>query len=167
MAFAIASGVAPEQGPGHRSHHRLHHFGGRRHAPLCIGGPTGAFIVVLYGILIPLRLGKPDDLHDDGGRHPDGDGCGQTGAADPLCPQFGDHWLHQWHCGADRAVTGEGLSRSANCKMPGEFFGIVKALWAALPNLHGPSMLLAIACLAFLRMWPAKWSRYIPSPFLV
>jgi SulP family sulfate permease len=52
-------------------------------------------------------------------------------------------------------------------KMPGEFFGIVKALASALPQMHWPSLLLALACFAFLKLWPARLSRYVPSPFLV
>ena len=51
MAFAIASGVAPEQGlvTAVVTGFIISALGGTR---LCIGGPTGAFIVVLYSILI-------------------------------------------------------------------------------------------------------------------
>jgi SulP family sulfate permease len=52
-------------------------------------------------------------------------------------------------------------------KMPGEFFGIIKVLGSSLHLAHWPSVVLALACLVFLRMWPARLSRYVPSPFLV
>jgi SulP family sulfate permease len=50
MAFAIASGVKPEQGPVHRHHRRLliSALGGSH---VQIGGPAGAFIVIVYGIV--------------------------------------------------------------------------------------------------------------------
>ena len=50
MAFAIASGVKPEQGliTAVIAGFLISALGGTR---LCIGGPTGAFVVVLYSIL--------------------------------------------------------------------------------------------------------------------
>ena len=50
MAFAIASGMKPEQGlyTAIVAGFCISAFGGTRHT---IGGPAGAFIVVLYGIV--------------------------------------------------------------------------------------------------------------------
>ena len=50
MAFAIASGVSPQAGTVHRHRCRLPDFtsGG---SSTQIGGPTGAFVVVVYGIV--------------------------------------------------------------------------------------------------------------------
>ena len=49
MAFAIASGVPPQAGifTAVIAGFLISGFGGTR---VCIGGPTGAFIVILYGI---------------------------------------------------------------------------------------------------------------------
>src|SRR6267143_4956694 len=49
MAFAIASGVPPQAGivTGVIAGFLISAFGGTK---VCIGGPTGAFIVILYGI---------------------------------------------------------------------------------------------------------------------
>jgi len=50
MAFGIASGVAPQQGiyTAIIAGFLVSFFGGTR---LCIGGPTGAFVVIVYGIV--------------------------------------------------------------------------------------------------------------------
>ena len=51
MAFAIASGVSPQSGivTAMIAGFLISALGGTR---LCIGGPTGAFIVILYGIAV-------------------------------------------------------------------------------------------------------------------
>src|SRR5262245_21218767 len=50
MAFAIASGVPPQAGifTAVIAGFLISSLGGTR---VCIGGPTGAFVVILYGIL--------------------------------------------------------------------------------------------------------------------
>ncbi|HQD66284.1 MAG TPA: SulP family inorganic anion transporter [Casimicrobium huifangae] len=166
MAFAIASGVAPEQGlvTAVITGFIISAVGGTR---LCIGGPTGAFIVVLYGILIRYGWANLMICTMMAGVILMVMGAAKLGRLIRFVP---NSVIIGFTNGIAVLIA---LSQVKDflglpiAKMPGEFFGIVKALWAALPNLHGPSMLLAIACLAFLRMWPAKWSRYIPSPFLV
>ena len=59
MAFAIASGVTPEQGliTAIVAGFLISALGGTR---LCIGGPTGAFVVVLYAILAKYGFSLPD-----------------------------------------------------------------------------------------------------------
>ncbi len=166
MAFAIASGVAPEQGlvTAVITGFIISAFGGTR---LCIGGPTGAFIVVLYGILIRYGWANLMICTMMAGVILIVMGAAKLGRLIRFVP---NSVIIGFTNGIAVLIA---LSQVKDflglpiAKMPGEFFGIVKALWAALPSLHGPSMLLAIACLAFLRLWPAKWSRYIPSPFLV
>src|SRR5882724_6498425 len=55
MAFAIASGVKPEAGifTAVIAGFLISSLGGTR---VCIGGPTGAFIVILYGIGVKYGL---------------------------------------------------------------------------------------------------------------
>src|SRR6267143_4404555 len=57
MAFAIASGVKPEAGifTAVIAGFIISALGGTR---ICIGGPTGAFIVILYGIGLKYGLGN-------------------------------------------------------------------------------------------------------------
>src|SRR6267143_6072783 len=57
MAFAIASGVRPEAGifTAVIAGFIISALGGTR---VCIGGPTGAFIVILYGIGVKYGLGN-------------------------------------------------------------------------------------------------------------
>src|SRR5712675_2569043 len=57
MAFAIASGVPPQAGifTAVIAGFLISSLGGTR---ICIGGPTGAFVVILYGI--GLKYGLPN-----------------------------------------------------------------------------------------------------------
>ena len=67
IAFAIASGVQPRAGHLHRvvAGFLISALGGSR---VQIGGPTGAFIVIVYGIVQQLRLRRAGDRDDDGRR---------------------------------------------------------------------------------------------------
>jgi SulP family sulfate permease len=165
MAFAIASGVSPEQGliTAIIAGFVIAAFGGTR---LCVGGPTGAFIVVLYAILAKygwanlvvctimagimlialgmLRLGRL--IHFI----PNSVIIGFTNGIALLIAlsQIKDFF---------------GLTIAT---MPGEFFGIVNTLWAARESVHWPSLVLSTLTLAFLFAWPKSWSRYAPAPFV-
>src|SRR5437867_10527308 len=57
MTFAIASGVKPEAGifTAVIAGFIISALGGTR---ICVGGPTGAFIVILYGIGVKYGLGN-------------------------------------------------------------------------------------------------------------
>ncbi len=166
MAFAIASGVTPEQGliTAAVTGFIISAFGGTR---LCIGGPTGAFIVVLYAILV--RYGWVSLMI-----------CTMMAGAMLIVmgvARLG--WLIRFVPNSVIIGFTNGIAvliALSQVKdffglpvknMPGEFFGIVKTLAANLPQMHLPSLLIAIACFVFLRLWPARWSRLVPSPFLV
>ena len=76
-----------------------------------IGGPAGAFIVIVYGIVRALRPDQPADLHRAGRRAAVRDGAAQARRAGALRPGDDHHRLHQRHRGADRAVAAEGPAR--------------------------------------------------------
>ena len=71
MAFAIASGVAPQAGIycAIVAGFLVSALGGSRTQ---IGGPTGAFVVVVAGIVGKHGLRRTLDVHHDGGCHPRG-----------------------------------------------------------------------------------------------
>jgi hypothetical protein len=65
MAFAISSGVPPQSGLycAVIAGFLISALGGSRAQ---IGGPTGAFVVVVSGHRGPPRIRRPADVHDDG-----------------------------------------------------------------------------------------------------
>ena len=65
MAFAIASGLPPQAGIycAIVTGFLISALGGSRYQ---IGGPTGAFVVVVAGIVAELRRRRPVHVHDDG-----------------------------------------------------------------------------------------------------
>ncbi len=166
MAFAIASGVAPEQGliTAIVAGLIISALGGTR---LCIGGPTGAFIVVLYSILSKYGWANLMICTMMAGVILVVMGVAKLGVLIRFVP---NSVIIGFTNGIAVLIA---LSQIKDffglpiTKMPSEFFGIIKALSVALPQTHWPSLLLALACFAFLKLWPVRLSRYVPSPFLV
>lgn len=166
MAFAIASGVTPEQGliTAIVAGFIISALGGTR---LCIGGPTGAFIVVLYAILSKYGWANLMVCTMMAGVLLVVMGVAKLGRLIRFIP---NSVIIGFTNGIAMLIA---LSQIKDflglpiAKMPGEFFGIIKALGSSLHLAHWPSVVLAVACLVFLRMWPARLSRYVPSPFLV
>src|SRR5262245_66088163 len=66
LAFAIASGVSPEKGlvTAVVAGFLISLLGGSR---VQIGGPTGAFVVIVYGIVQKPGVGGPDRRRGGGG----------------------------------------------------------------------------------------------------
>ena len=71
MAFAISSGLSPQAGIycAVVTGFLISALGGSQFQ---IGGPTGAFVVVVAGIVGAARRRRPVHVHDDGGRPPGG-----------------------------------------------------------------------------------------------
>ena len=110
MAFGIASGVTPQAGlyTAVVAGFLISALGGSR---LQIGGPTGAFVVIVAGIIaahgvsglliVTLMAGVILMLMAVTG----------LGTAVKYIPTS-HYWLHEWHCRTDRFDTSEGLSGS-------------------------------------------------------
>ncbi|MBL8311738.1 MAG: STAS domain-containing protein [Burkholderiales bacterium] len=166
MAFAIASGVTPEQGlvTAVVTGFLISALGGTR---LCIGGPTGAFIVVLYAILTRYGWANLMICTMMAGVILIAMGAAKLGRLIRFVPNsviigFTNGIAVLIALSQIKDFLGLNIT-----KMPGEFFGIVKTLAGAMGTVHLPSVALAVACLAFLKLWPARLTRYVPSPFLV
>jgi sulfate permease, SulP family len=158
MAFAIASGVSPEQGliTAIIAGFIMATFGGTR---LCVGGPTGAFVVVLYAILAKhgwanlvictLMAGAILVLL----------GAFKLGALIRFIPNsviigFTNGIAVLVALSQIKDLLGLSLAN-----MPGEFFGIVKTIWLHAHMTHWPSVAMAAACLLLLFLWPKSWAR--------
>ncbi|MGL5005456.1 MAG: SulP family inorganic anion transporter, partial [Casimicrobium sp.] len=166
MAFAIASGVSPEQGliTAIVAGFVIAAFGGTR---LCVGGPTGAFIVVLYAILAKYGWANLVICTMMAGVILVALGLLKLGALIRFVPNsvilgFTNGIAVLIALSQIKDLLGLSISH-----MPGEFFGIVKTLWQHLHMTHWPSLAMAAICLAILFVWPKRWARLVPAPFVV
>ncbi|MDP2400207.1 MAG: SulP family inorganic anion transporter [Burkholderiales bacterium] len=164
IAFAIASGMTPESGiyTAIIAGFIISAFGGSR---VQIGGPTGAFIVIVYGIVVQygvanllictlmagvmllamglLRMGSwirfiPVSVIS---------GFTKGIAVLILLSQFKDFL---------------GLQTS---QLPAEFFAQITVLWNALHTINWVAVGLSMACLLLIVFWPKRWS-LLPSPIV-
>jgi len=166
MAFGIASGVAPQQGiyTAIIAGFLVSFFGGTR---LCIGGPTGAFVVIVYGIvqthgfeklvvctmmagaiLIVMGLLKVGTLIKFI-PYPVTTGFTSGIAVIILLSQVKD-------------FLGLGIE-----DVPAAFFDKIPVLWAAVPGTNLAALGLAAAALVALRLWPRLPWRRLPGPIVV
>ncbi len=162
MAFAIASGVKPEQGLFTAI------IGGcivaaLSGSPVQVAGPTGAFVVIIYGVLQQHGL--------------DGLLLCTVMAGAMLCV------MSLAGLGAvirfipypvSRALT-KGIAvliMSSQLKfffglgvenLPVDFPGKIKVLLLHLDTVHLPTLGLALVSLAVIGMWPARLSRFVPG----
>jgi sulfate permease, SulP family len=162
VAFAIASGVKPEQGLFTAI------IGGGLIAVLSgsrvqIGGPTGAFVVITYSIL--QRLGT------------DGLVLCTALAGAMLClmgfARLGSV-IRFIPYPVSRAFT-KGIaililsSQIKNFlglkveKLPVDFVGKIKLLIAHLDSIHAPTVVLAVASLVVIGAWPKRLARFVPG----
>jgi SulP family sulfate permease len=164
IAFAIASGMTPQSGiyTAIVAGFLISALGGSR---VQIGGPTGAFIVIVYGIVV--QYGVANLLI-----------C--TMLAGVMLFAMGLARIGTWiRFVPVSVITGFtkgiavlillsqlkdflGLQTAA---LPADFFGKVRVLWAALPSFQLESVLLAGACLLLIVLWPKSW-RVVPSPIV-
>jgi SulP family sulfate permease len=164
IAFAIASGMTPESGiyTAIIAGFIVSALGGSR---VQIGGPTGAFIVIVYGIVVQygvanllictlmagfmllamglLRMGTwirfiPVSVIS---------GFTKGIAVLILLSQIRDFF------GLD---TGQ---------LPAEFFAQISVLWQALNTVNWIAVILGLACLSLIVLWPQAW-RVVPAPIV-
>jgi len=162
MAFAIASGVPPQAGifTAVIAGLIISGLGGTR---VCIGGPTGAFIVILYGILSKygaqnlaictimagillfvmgaVRLGSMIKFIP----YPVTVGFTSGIAVLLFTTQIKDFF---------------GLSVA---KVPSEFFDKVRVLAAGFGSMHWPTVAVGVASLVIILAWPKQWQRRVPG----
>lgn len=162
MAFAIASGMPPQAGifTAVIAGFIISAFGGTR---ICIGGPTGAFIVILYGIgakygvenlaictilagiiLLVLGFSKLGTMIKYI-PYPVTMGFTSGIAVLIFTTQIKDFF---------------GLRVD---KVPSEFVAKMKVLFDHVATVYWPAAALAFASLAIILLWPKKWQRRVPG----
>jgi sulfate permease, SulP family len=166
IAFAIASGVSPEQGliAAIFGGFLISAFGGTR---LCIGGPTGAFIVVLYAIVAKYGWANLVICTIMAGFILIALGALKLGGLVRFIPNSVVIGFTNGIAVLVALSQVKDLLGLSIANMPGEFFGIVRTLWNHLHLVHWPSVALAGACFALLWLWPKAWARLVPGPLVV
>ena len=163
MAFAIASGVRPEQGlfTAIVAGFLIAALGGSR---VQIGGPTGAFVVLVGGvaatyglenllictmmagaILLLLGMARAGSLINYI-PYPVTTGFTTGIAVLIISTQIKDFF---------------GLQAQ---NVPAEFFGKLLVLSRNLDTAQWPTVILSVVSLALIVLWPKRWGRYAPAP---
>jgi sulfate permease, SulP family len=165
MAFGIASGVKPEAGifTAVIAGFLISALGGSR---VQIGGPTGAFIVIVLGIIQQYGL---DNLLV----------C--TVMAGVMLVFMGATGLGNMIKFIPYPVTSgfttgiAVLIMSTQIKdflglqvdqVPGDFFAKIEVLGAHLKTIHPPAVALSLSSLFLILLWPKKWGRRIPGSII-
>jgi SulP family sulfate permease len=166
MAFAIASGLKPEQGlyTAIIAGFCISAFGGTRFS---IGGPAGAFIVVVYGIveqygaanllICTLMAGAMMFLM----------GMLRLGTVikfvpEPVVVGFTNGIAVLIMLSQLRDVLGLQVTR-----MPAEFFALVRTLAANLGTVNVAALILAVVCTTAMLLWPVRWVTRFPAPVAI
>ena len=162
MAFAIASGVKPEQGLFTAI------IGGGIVAALSgsrvqIGGPTGAFVIITYSVLQAYGLNGLFLCTIMAGAMLCVMGLAKMGSIIRFIPYP-----------VSRAFT-KGIavlilsSQIKNFfglnieKMPVDFVGKIQVLASHLNGIHWPTVALGVASVALMGLWPKRLARFVPG----
>jgi SulP family sulfate permease len=157
MAFAIASGVKPEQGlfTAIIAGLLISALGGSH---VQIGGPAGAFIVIVYGIVERYGLANLLIATAMAGVLMFLMGWFKLGRWCATC-RCHRHRLHQRHRGADRGVAAEGLLRPGHAQAAG---GLLLADIGAgrqhAGSLNPVALGLGVVSLALVVLWPKSYA---------
>jgi Sulfate permease and related transporters (MFS superfamily) len=114
IAFAIASGVSPDKGlvTAIIAGFLVSVLGGSR---VQIGGPTGAFVVIVYGIVQKYGIDGLVIATMIAGILLILMGAGQARHGGEIHSAFGDRRVHQRHCRDHLFVAGKRFFRIADC----------------------------------------------------
>jgi sulfate permease, SulP family len=164
IAFAIASGVTPDRGlyTAVVAGFLISALGGSR---VQIGGPTGAFVVIIYGIVQKYGVAGLTLATLMAGAILIALGLARLGATIRFVP----HPLITGFTAGIAVIIASGQVKEAlGLRMgdvPAEFFERVSALTAHVGTANGPAAALAAATIAIVALWP-RVSRRIPGPLI-
>lgn len=166
MAFAIASGVRPEAGliTAIVAGFLVSALGGSR---VQIGGPTGAFVVLVYSIVGTYGLANLLLCTMIAGVILMLMGLLRMGNLIKFIP-------YPVTAGFTTGIAvlifstqvPDFLGIASQEKAPGEFIGRVAYLARHVHDVDWHTTVLAAASLALIVLWPRRWSRYLPGPIV-
>lgn len=162
MAFAIASGVKPEQGlfTAIIGGAIIAALGGSR---VQIGGPTGAFVIITYSIMQSAGLSGLFLCTMMAGVMLCLMGLAKMGSIIRFIPYPVSRAFTKGIAVlilSSQIKTFFGLQVD---KLPVDFVGKIQMLASHLGAIHWPTVGLSLASVALIGLWPARLSRYIPG----
>ncbi len=165
IAFAIASGVKPEAGlfTAIIAGFIISAFGGSR---VQIGGPTGAFIVIVYGILMQYGLANLLICTIMAGFMLLAMGFFKLGSLIRFIPRplvLGFTNGIAVLIALSEVKDFLGLKTEA---LPAEFSHKIAVLYHALPTLDLTTIALAVFSMLLILLYPKSWAQRLPSPIV-
>jgi SulP family sulfate permease len=162
IAFAIASGVKPEQGlfTAIIGGGIIAAVGGSR---VQIGGPTGAFVVITYGVVQQFGLDGLLLCTMLAGVILCVMGLARLGSVIRFIPYPVSRAFTK---GIAILILGSQIKNFLGLrvdKLPVDFIGKLKLLAAHVDAVHWPTAGLAVASLLLIGLWPARLARYVPG----
>ena len=164
IAFAIASGVGPEAGlyTAIVAGFLIAALGGSR---VQIGGPTGAFVVIIYGIVATHGVGGLAIATVMAGIMLVGLGLARLGGAIKFIPH---PVVTGFTSGIAVVIFSSQVKDLLGLRMgdvPAEFLPKWKAIGSALDTVDPATVAIAVGSLLVLMLWP-RLSRRIPGPLV-
>ena len=163
MAFAIASGVKPEAGifTAVVAGFIISALGGSR---VAIGGPTGAFVVIVYGIYQQYGLSNLMVCTVMAGVILLIMGLARLGTMIKFIPYpvtvgFTSGIAVLIFSTQIKDFFGLQISQA----MPADFVGKLTMLFTHLSAVHWPTLALGFASVCIIVTWPKKWARWVPG----
>src|SRR4051794_27640852 len=162
MAFAIGSGVPPQAGifTAVIAGFLISAFGGTK---VCIGGPTGAFIVILYGIGAQYGLENLAICTILAGMLLLTMGLARMGTAIKYIPYPVTMGFTSGIAVLIFSTQIKDFLGLKIDKVPSEFVEKMKVLIENLGTTQWVTVALAAGSFALIRLWPRKWRRVMPG----
>src|SRR5436309_8416174 len=162
MAFAIASGVKPEAGifTAVIAGSIISALGGTK---VCIGGPTGAFIVILYGIGVKYGLDNLAICTVIAGVFLLLMGMVRLGTMIKYIPYPVTMGFTSGIAVLIFTTQIKDFFGLQVEKVPSEFIEKMKVLAEHFGTLQWPTLALASSSFAVIKLWPKEWQRRVPG----
>jgi len=162
MAFAIASGVKPEAGifTAVIAGFIISALGGTR---ICIGGPTGAFIVILYGIGLKYGLDNLAICTVMAGVILFLMGLARLGTMIKFIPYPVTMGFTSGIAVLIFTTQIKDFFGLQVDKVPSDFIEKMKVLGQNFSTFQWPTLALAAASFAIIKLWPRNWQRRVPG----
>lgn len=165
MAFAIASGVPPQAGifTAVIAGILISSLGGTK---VSIGGPTGAFIVILYGIYLKYGAQNLAICTIMAGGLLIIMGLARFGTMIKYIPYPVTAGFTSGIAVLIFSTQIKDFLGLSIDKAPSDFFPKMAALMEHLGTFQWPTLLTAATSLAIIRFWPGKWNRRLPGSII-